>query len=161
MPDNSLSMADVSSLSRERDRRQFSDYVGLHATNRRFIPRDEETALLKQAISDFGMDRDQAQGVLYAIADEKDIRLESQAERNVRAFLAHKSPKQKVMRKHFREAAVMYRNLLNEALTLKEARQRVKGIMIREGMRPRRIRLLFLPLPIPGARRWYNRIRAV
>lgn len=160
MPDHALSVSDVSALSRERERRQFADYVDLHATNRRFLSRDDETVLLKQAIADFGMDRDQARGVLYSIADDKDIRLESQAERNVRAFLVYKSPKMKVARKHFKEAAVMYRNLVNDGLTLKEAKQRVKGIMIRENMRPRRIRLLFVPLPIPGARRWYNRIRA-
>ena len=159
MPDHSLSVSDVSALSRERDRRQFSDYVSLHATNKRFIPREDETVLLKAAISDFGMDRDQAQGVLHGIAQDKDIRLESQAEENVRAFLKHRSRKDKVSRKDFNEAARMYRGLINDGLTLKQAKQQVKRIMIREELRPRRIRLLFVPLPIPGARRWYNRIR--
>jgi hypothetical protein len=159
MPDTALSVADVSALARERDRRQFADYVALHAANRKFIPRDEETTLLKAAIADFGMDRDQAQGVLMGIASEREICLESQAEENVRAFLEHKARKLKVARKDFKEAAAMYRRLVSDGLTNKEAKQRVKAIMIREGMKPRRIRLLFVPLLIPGARRWYNRIR--
>lgn len=159
MPDHALTASDVGALARERDRRQFADYVSLHATNRKFIPRDEETALLKSAIADFGMDRDQAQGVLAGIASERGICLESQAEQNVRAFLAHRAHKEKIARKDFKEAAAMYRQLVNDGLTIKEAKQRVKAIMIREGMKPRRIRLLFVPLLIPGARRWYNRIR--
>lgn len=159
MADSALSVADVSALTRERARRQFADYVSLHGTNRKFIPRDEETALLKAAIADFGMDRDQAHGVLMGIASERGLSLESQAEQNVRAFLEHKARKMKIARKDFKEAAAMYRRLVNEGVTKKEAKQRVKAIMMREGMQPRRIRLLFVPLMIPGAKRWYNRIR--
>lgn len=159
MPDTALSVADVSALSRERDRRQFADYVSLHAANRKFLSRDEETTLLKAAIADFGMDRDQAHGVLTGIAHEREICLESEAEQSVRGFLAHKARKLKIARKDFKEAAAMYKRLVNDGLTTKEAKQRVKAIMIREGMGPRRIRLFFVPLLIPGAKRWYNRIR--
>lgn len=159
MPDTALSVADVSALARERDRRQFADYVRLHATNRKFVPRDEETTLLKTAIADFGMDRDQARGVLGSIASEQGVYLESQADQSVRAFLAHKARKLKVARKDFMEATAMYRRMVNNGLTKKDSKKRVKEIMIREGMQPRRIRLLFIPLVIPGAKRWYNRIR--
>jgi hypothetical protein len=77
----------------------------------------------------------------------------------VRAFLEHRAPKKKVSRRQFNEAARMYRRLVNDGITRKEAKQRVKGIMIRNEMRPQRIRLLFVPILLPGAKRWYNRIR--
>lgn len=158
MPE-ALSVTDVSALARDRDRRKFADFVRLHASERRFIGRDDETRILKSGIADFGMDYDEARGVLLGVAGEHQLALESQAEQNVRAFLQHRAPKKKVSRKQFREAARMYRRLVNDGITPKEAKQRVKGIMIRDGMQPRRIRLFFLPILLPGAKRWYNRIR--
>lgn len=158
MPE-ALSMSDVSGLARDRDRRKFADFVRLHASERRFIGRDDETRILKSGIADFGMDFDEARGVLIGVAGEHQLALESQAEQNVRAFLEHRAPKKKISRKLFNEAARMYRRQVNDGVTMKEAKQRVKSIMIRNDMRPRRIRLLFIPILLPGAKRWYNRIK--
>jgi hypothetical protein len=159
MPDHALSPSEVGALTRDRDRRKFADFARLHANDRRFVSRDNERMILKSGIADFGMDYDEAHGVLLGVAAEQKLALESQAEQNVRAFLEHKARKKKISRKEFKEAAAMYRQLVNDGLTRKEAKQRVKAVMMRCGLRPKRIRLLFLPLPIPGARRWYNRIR--
>lgn len=135
--------------SRSRAKR-FADYVRLHVANEKAIALPVEARLLRAGINDFGLDLDLAQGTLMAVATREGIALESLAERPTREFVDHLTGGKRVSKKHFKQAALFYRRLANEAISEEEARRQVKRIIEGDGLKVRR--------NLIGMRRWYNRI---
>ncbi|MBF0130015.1 MAG: hypothetical protein HQL33_08475 [Alphaproteobacteria bacterium] len=110
--------------------------------------------VLRTGVSEFGLGLDEAKGILFSVAADRNIALESQAEKYLGHFLNHVGQKRKVSRKDFDDAVEFYKKLTHQAVPDNEARKRVKAMMERNSMKPRRswIRL--------GSRKWYNRISA-
>lgn len=109
-------------------------------------------SVLRTGVSDFGLGLDEAKGILFAVAADRGITLETQADRYLGHFLQQVGKKGKVTRKNFKDAAEFYKKLTNNALSEGDAKKRVKAMMERGGMKARRswIRL--------GSRKWYNSV---
>ncbi|MFN3077557.1 MAG: hypothetical protein ABT940_11865 [Alphaproteobacteria bacterium] len=130
---------------------RFSEYVRLHASQDRLITEEAERSVLRTGVGEFSLSLDEARGILFSVADDRGIALESQADKHVADFLVHTSRKGRVSHKEFDAAVEFYRKLTRHALSESESRARVKKVMERNDMKPRRnwARL--------GSRRWYDK----
>lgn len=137
------------SQSRSRAKR-FADYIRLHAANEKVITLPVEARLLRTGINDFGLDLDEAQGTLMAVATRENIALESLADRPTRAFVDHLTGGKRVSKKQFKQTVGFYRSLTNDAISEDDARKQVKRLIEGDGLKVRR--------NLIGMRRWYNRI---
>ena len=50
------------------EKKQFGDYVRIHAINGEVITREDEAKVLKEGITQFGLDLIEARGTLLAVA---------------------------------------------------------------------------------------------
>lgn len=137
------------SQSRSRAKR-FADYIRLHAANEKVITLPIEARLLRTGINDFGLDLDEAQGILMAVATRESIALESLAERPTRVMVDHVTGGKKISKKQFKQVVAFYRRLANDAISEDDAGKQVKRIVEGDGLKVRRNMI--------GLRRWYNRI---
>ena len=58
-----------------RDTKQFADFVRIHALDGNLITRDDEMRILKEGVTRFGMDLEEARGILLRAAAEHNITL--------------------------------------------------------------------------------------
>ncbi len=154
-----------SDSDRNRDAsHRFADYVRLHGRSK-IILVEQEQELLKAGILQFGLTLEQAKSILYGVADGCDAVLESQVEKHIQTALAKPGSRRErrrasrgqklesLSRQRFETAVDLYQTLTREALSRDEARQRVKQMVRRLGLRARRDwwRL--------GSRKWYDGIQ--
>ena len=133
--------------------RRFADYIRLHATQGKYLSRDDELTALKSGVSDFGIGLDEAKGVLYRVAEDRSLALQSQIEQQLRAFLIQISRKKAISKDSFNDCVEIYTKLAHNAVSKAEAERRVKMLVLDEGIRAKRNwRRL-------GSRKWFNRIR--
>ena len=71
----------------KRDKKQFADFVRIHAINGNLITREDEMKVLKEGITRYRMELDEATGIMLSVAAEHDIALTSQAEHHVEVML--------------------------------------------------------------------------
>lgn len=131
---------------------RYSGYVKLAAMDKPFISRAEERRLLEDGVSKFELGADDARGVLLAVAQANDIRVERDIDRRMIPILERFGGKRrKIGKSRFEEAAAIYNGLAGGTLTEDDARIRVKRVMEANGFRAKRKGLLM-------SRRWYRRI---
>jgi hypothetical protein len=132
--------------------RRFADYVRLNATQGKYLSHDDEMQTLKSAVSDFGLGLDEAKGVLYRVAEDRSLALQSQTEQQLRAFLTQVSKKGVITKDSFNDTVEIYRKLTHNAIKKEDVEKRVKIMVLDEGIRAKRNwRRL-------GSRKWFNRI---
>ncbi|MEO5372935.1 MAG: hypothetical protein H7840_01510 [Alphaproteobacteria bacterium] len=133
---------------------RFAEFVRLHATEGGVLSAEDELKVLRTGVSEFGLGLDEAKGILLGVAADRRIALESQVERHLGHFLGPAGKNRKVSREKFNEAVEFYKRLTYESVSQTDAEKRVKAVMERTGLKPRRSwsRL--------GSRKWYNRIKA-
>lgn len=135
------------------DKKKFSDYIRLHAEDGHVISLEGERELLKKAVVDFSLDLDQARGILMHVAEDQDITLESDVNAHVKAYLQQIANRRGgVTRRQFKSAVGMYTRMTGNALDPADVQKRVKSIMERAKLHPRRSGLLL------RTRRWYRKI---
>ena len=134
------------------DKKKFGDYVRIHAIDGELITREDETKILKEAITEFGLELNEARGILLGIAADHDLALVSAAERHVDTSLEHVVKKTRISQKGFGEAATIYAKLTKGRIPEIEIRKRLKEVVLERGWKPMRTRWLF------GSRRWFRRI---
>lgn len=135
------------------EKRKFADFVRVHTVDQRFITREEEKRLLQEGILRFGLDLDEANGILLRVASEEKIALERLEEERIRRILAQLGGrKRKIAKRDFAQTAATYRELSNGGMTDAEAKRKVKRIMESEGYAARRTRWMI------GSKRWYRQV---
>jgi hypothetical protein len=137
-----------------RAKRQFADFVRIHAINGKLITREDEMKVLKEGITRFGMDLDDATGILLSVAAEHDIALVSRAEHHVQTMLEQLVKRGKIGQKEFADVVAVYNKLTNGSLPEAEIRKRVKQMVQERGWNGRRTRGLLLL----GSRKWFRQI---
>ncbi|CAA7623911.1 conserved hypothetical protein [Candidatus Terasakiella magnetica] len=132
--------------------RRFADYVRLHASQGKYLSFEDELQALKTGVSDFDIGLDEAKGVLYRVAEDRSLALQSQTEQQLRAFLTQLSKKGTISHESFSDAVSIYRKLTHNAISEDDAKKRVKAMVLDEGLKAKRLwkRL--------GSRKWFNRI---
>lgn len=134
------------------DKKKFADFVRIHAINGDLITREDEMKILKEGITRFGLDLDEATGVMLSVAAEYDIALVSHAEHHVETMLEQLVKRGKIGQKEFADVAAVYSKLTNGSLSETEIKKRVKQMVQERGWKGRRTRWLF------GTRKWFKRI---
>jgi hypothetical protein len=134
------------------EKKQFGDYVRIHAIHGEVITREDEGRILREGITQFGLDLSEARGILLAVAAEHDIALVSAVEQQVETLLEHIVQKNRIARKTFADAVAIYKRLTRGRLTDSDIAKRVKQMVTDRGWRPRRNRWLI------GTRRWFRKI---
>jgi len=135
-----------------RDKKQFGDFVRIHAINGNLITREDEMKVLKEGITRFHMELDEATGVMLSVAAEHDIALVSQAEHHVEVMLEQVVKRGKIGQKEFTDVVAVYGKLTSGSLALPEIQRRVKQMVQERGWNGRRTRRIF------GTRKWFRKI---
>jgi predicted TIM-barrel enzyme len=108
--------------------------------------------VLKEGITRFHMELDEATGVLLSVAAEHDIALVSQAEHHIQVMLEQVVKRGKIGQKEFADAVAVYGKLTGGSLSLPEIQRRVKQMVQERGWNGKRTRRLF------GTRKWFRKI---
>jgi hypothetical protein len=135
-----------------RDTKQFADFVRIHALGGNLITRDDEMRILKEGVTRFGMDLEEARGILLRAAAEHNITLVSNAEHHVEKMLEQLVKRGKIGRKEFEDVAAVYGKLTGNGVPSGEISKRVKQMVQERGWRGRRTRRIF------GSRKWFKKI---
>ncbi|CAK0778884.1 conserved hypothetical protein [Gammaproteobacteria bacterium] len=144
--------------------KRYADYVRLHVRPQKIVFLEHERELLKAGLTEFGLSLKEAGALLHETINADGVSLESQVEKHLHTFLseprsarearlaARGKGKAKISRVRFEQAVDFYQALTRGALPREETRKRVKVVVQRMGMQPRRdwTRL--------GSRKWFNRI---
>src|SRR5260370_28406007 len=135
-----------------RDTKQFADFARIHAINGKLITREDEMRILKEGVTRFGMELEEARGILLRVAAEHDIALVSNAEHHVETMLEQLAKRGKIGRKEFEDVMAFYGQLTRGGVSTPEISKRVKQMAQEHGWRGRRTRRIF------GSRKWFRRI---
>ncbi|ADH89493.1 hypothetical protein Snov_2197 [Ancylobacter novellus DSM 506] len=126
-------------------------YVELAAMDRPFLSKAEERRLLEQGISQFGLDPQDARGIVLYVAQQQKMYLEREVDSRILPILSRYGGKRKkIGKKKFREATELYNELSGGVLTEEEARGFVKQVMEQNKFRPKRTMVM--------SRGWYDKI---
>jgi hypothetical protein len=134
------------------DKKKFADLVRIHAINGDVITREDEMAILREAVTRFGMSLDEATGVMLAVAAENDIALVSNAEHHVGTLIEQLVKKGKIGQKEFDDAVAIYKKLTNGGVPDSEVKKRVKQMVEGRGWNGKKTRWLL------GSRKWFRKI---
>ena len=134
------------------EKKKYSDFVRIHAINGVVISRDDEVDLLKDGVTRFGLELEEATGILLQVVAEHDIVLVREAEENVSTFIEQLAKGGKISKKEFGDAVAIYRRLTKACVTEVDIQRRVKQMVEERGWRARKTRRLF------GTRKWFKRI---
>jgi hypothetical protein len=143
---------ELSMSASPHDKKKFGDYVRVHAIDGVLITREDEAKVLKEGITQFGLELNEARGILLGVAADHDIALVSNAEQQVSALLDFSVKRNRIGRKAFNDAAEIYKRLTKGILPDLEIRKRLKEIVLLRGWKARRAHWLI------GSRRWFRRI---
>src|ERR1700687_5772585 len=88
-------------MGSRRDRKQFADFVRIHAINGKLITRDDEMKILKEGVTRYGMELEDARGTLLSVVAEDDVALVSNAEHHIETMLGQLVKRGKIGRKEF------------------------------------------------------------
>jgi hypothetical protein len=135
-----------------RDTRQFADFARIHAINGKLITRDDEMRILKEGVTRFGMELEEARGIMLRVAAEHGITLVSSAEHHVETMLEQLVKRGKIARKEFEDIVAFYGKLTGGSVPTPEISKRVKQMVQEHGWRGRRTRRIF------GSRKWFKKI---
>jgi hypothetical protein len=152
MPDDGNRKTVSRMAGQRQDKKHFSDFVRIHAINGNLITRDAEANILKEGVTRFHLELEEANGILLAVAGEHDIALVSEVEATVGTLLEQLVTKGKIGQKEFEDAVAIYKRLTNGSLSDLEVRRRVKQMIEEHGWRARKTRAIF------GTRKWFRRI---
>jgi hypothetical protein len=136
----------------KQEKKQFSDFVRIHAINKNLIVRDAEAEILKEGVTRFGLELEEANGILLAVVGEYDIALVSEVEATVQTLLEQLVRRNKIGQKEFDDAVAIYKRLTYGSLSELEVRRRVKQMIEERSWRARKTRRFF------GTRKWFRRI---
>jgi len=109
-------------------------------------------AILREAVTRFGMSLDDATGVMLAVAAENEIALVSNAEHHVGTLIEQLVKKGKIGQKEFDDAVAIYKKLNNGGVPDSDVKKRVKQMVEGRGWHGKKTRWLL------GSRKWFRKI---
>jgi hypothetical protein len=144
--------SEVEMAPSQLDKKKFADFVRIHAIDGDLITRESEMAILKEGITRFGLNLDEANGIMLSVVAEHDIALVSHAEHHIGTLLEQLVKKSKISQKEFDDAVAIYKKLTNGGVPDSDLKKRVKQMVEERGWNGRKTRWLL------GSRKWFRRI---
>lgn len=133
-------------------RGRFRGFVHINMREQRFLSRTEERRLMEEGVARFGLEAEEARGILLAVADEHEFVLERDLDRQIATVVERDAGKSRRLdRKRFDEAARLYVAKSNGAVSEAQARRNVKRVMEQREIKPARSGLF-------ASRRWFRRV---
>lgn len=143
---------EVDTTGKSEARGRFRGFVHMVMKDQRFLSRPEERRLMEEGVARFGLEADEARGIILAVADDNDFVLERELDRRIATVLERDAGKSRsIDRKRFDEAARLYVAKSNGAVSEAQARRNVKRVMEKEDLKPARSGLF-------ASRRWFRRV---
>jgi len=131
---------------------RFADLVEVRVRNRDFLSLADETSLLEEGVKTYGLPLAQARGIILDVAESNDTALAREIEKGVEQWVKTAAGRGKRLgRKQFNEMVTAYENGAHHELSADECKKRVKSLMERNDVAPKRAGLMM-------SKRWYNRI---
>lgn len=131
---------------------RFADLVEVRVRNRDFLSLDDETALLEEGVKTYGLPLAQARGIILDVAENNDTALAREIEKGVEQWVKTAAGRNKKLgRKQFNEMVTAYENGSSHELSAADCQKRVKTLMERNDVQPKRAGLTM-------SKRWYNKI---
>lgn len=131
---------------------RFAELVELRIMNKEFLGADEEIALLEIGVRTYGLPLAEARGIVGKVSDDNDVALARELEKGVEQWVKTAGGRNKRLgRRQFEEMVATYETGAHGEMSKDEIKKRVKALMDRNDVEPRRAGLL-------RSRRWYNRI---
>jgi hypothetical protein len=131
---------------------RFAEVVELRVMGKDFLGADEEIALLEVGVRTYGLPLAQARGIVSKVADDNDVALARELEKGVEQWVKTAAGRNKRLgRRQFDEMVATYETGAHGEMSKDEIKKRVKALMDRNEVEPKRAGLL-------RSRRWYNRI---
>ena len=150
MSRNGSTEAGQASDSEASDR--FAELVELRMMNREFLSAEDEIGLLEEGMRTCGLPLAQARGIVGKVADDNDVALARELEKGVEQWVKTAGGRSKRLgRRQFEQMVATYENGAHGEMSKDEIKKRVKSLMERNDVEPKRAGLL-------RTRRWYNRI---
>lgn len=131
---------------------RFAELAELRLMNREFLTAEDEIGLLEEGMRTYGLTLAQARGVVSKVADDQDVALARELEKGVEQWVKTAGGRGKRLgRRQFDQMVATYENGAHGEMTRDEVKKRVKALMERNDVEPKRAGLL-------RTRRWYNKI---
>ena len=131
---------------------RFAEVVELRVMNKEFLAADEEIALLEIGVRTYGLPLVEARGIVGKVADDNDVALARELEKGVEQWVKTAGGRNKrLARRQFDEMVATYETGAHGEMSKDEIKKRVKTLMERNDVEPKRAGLL-------RSRRWYNKI---
>ncbi|MBT5265613.1 MAG: hypothetical protein HOL85_12330 [Rhodospirillaceae bacterium] len=142
-------------MSAEEARRRYIDFIRIQAMDTSFIRREEEKRLMQEGMVRFNLGLEEARGLLLATANEQGYVLQRGAEEEMGQMMAMQAQRtrgRKMSRTEFSQMMEMYRAKSKGAMTDVEMQSRLKALMQKNEIRPKRAGWII------RTKRWYNSI---
>ena len=131
---------------------RFAEVVELRVMNKEFLAAEEEIALLEIGVRTYGLPLVEARGIVSKVADDNDVALARELEKGVEQWVKTAGGRNKrLARRQFDEMVATYETGAHGEMSKDEIKKRVKTLMERNDVEPKRAGLL-------RSRRWYNKI---
>ena len=131
---------------------RFAEVVELRVMNKEFLAADEEIALLEIGVRTYDLPLVEARGIVSKVADDNDVALARELEKGVEQWVKTAGGRNKrLARRQFDEMVATYETGAHGEMSKDEIKKRVKTLMERNDVEPKRAGLL-------RSRRWYNKI---
>ena len=131
---------------------RFAELVELKVTGREFLRAADEVGLLEEGVRTYGLPLAQARGVVAKVADDHDVALAREIEKGVEQWVKTAAGRRKRLgRRQFEQMVATYEDGAHGEMSKDEAKKRVKALMERNDVEPKRAGLL-------RTRRWYSKV---
>jgi hypothetical protein len=134
------------------DPERYAELAELRMLNKEFLSADEEVALLEEGMRTYGLSLAQARGIVAKAAEDSEVALARELEKGVEQWVKTAAGRGKRLgRRQFDQMVATYETGASGELSKDEIKKRVKCLMERNDVEPKRAGLL-------RSRRWYNKI---
>ena len=131
---------------------RFAELAELRLMNKEFLAAEEEIGLLEEGMRTYGLTLAQARGILAKVADDQEVALARELEKGVEQWVKTAGGRGKRLgRRQFDQMVATYENGAHGEMSKDDVKKRVKALMERNEVEPKRAGLL-------RSRRWYNKI---
>ncbi len=151
-----MSQMDMDRTENDRTKRRFMEYARMQMVGVAFLNHEQQACIIKDGLTNFNLSFEECLGCLAAAVESSETMLSSEIERLVRRQVKEQARGGSLSKRQFNKGTKLYRQLSRASVTTREARKRVKSMMIAEAIRPRRAGIFFIPLPL--SRRWYDKV---
>jgi hypothetical protein len=130
----------------------FADFVKARTIDVQFVTRNDESEILKEGLTHFNIEFDDARSLLLGKLVGEDVTLERELDGRVNTLLERIAEKRKITKRTFNETTDIYRRWTRNNMSQDDVKKKLKSIIDGNDWKVSRNGLLF-------SKRWYKKIK--